>query len=198
MRVLSNDLKILKKNYGEIFKFSYAGIEAAIDDLSNSERKSYLLNRLNKVKNEAIDYVKKQRDVSHCSGCGVCCRFAVSEFSPEELVEKSKCGDNFATQFISTFVPYHSEDEYSNIFPEYIELLKDEKYYVYHCPKVTDDNKCPDYENRPQICRDFPDNPIAFLPPNCGFMDWKLKSEPVWLKLRAEVEIINYYLEKLN
>ena len=44
-------------------------------------------------------------------------------------------------------------------------------YYFYHCPRVTKDNRCPDYENRPQICRDFPDNPLAFLPLSCGFMD---------------------------
>ena len=64
-------------------------------------------------------------------------------------------------------------------------------YYFYHCPKVTEDNKCPNYENRPQICKDFPDNPIAFLPPLCGFKDWKLKSELISLKLNAESEITN-------
>lgn len=195
---LGNNLKILKKNYGEIFKISYADIEAAIEGLSESERKLYLENRLNNVKNKTVEYVKEQREASHCSCCGVCCRFAVSEFSFEELKEKSNNGDNFAKQFISTFIPYNSADEYIKIFPQYLELLKNENYYVYHCPKVTEDNRCPDYENRPQICRDFPDNPIAFLPPMCGFSGWKLKSEFVWLKLRAEIEIINHYLENLN
>lgn len=71
-------------------------------------------------------------------------------------------------------------------------------YYFYHCPKVTQDNKCPDYENRPQICRDFPDNPLAFLPLGCGFVDWKIKSEPVSLMLNAMVEIMGFYKDKIK
>ena len=92
-------------------------------------------------------------------------------------------------------------NEVDNIYPEYVQMLNDSGesgYYFYHCPKVTEDNRCSDYENRPQICRDFPDNPIAFLPKNCGFKDWKLKSESVSLKLNAEAEIINFYKEKIK
>ena len=78
-----------------------------------------------------------------------------------------------------------------------MELLRGENYYVYHCPKITKDNKCPDYENRPQICIDFPDNPIAFLAPECGYHKWKTKSEPLYLKLRAEGEIIEHIISNL-
>lgn len=194
---VSNKLKILKNNYEKIFKETYADIDLAINGLPNSERIKYLKKRLNNVKQKTVSYINDVRLKVKCSGCGVCCRFAVSEYSPEELKKKAQSGDNYATQFVSTFIPYNSEDEYKNIYPQYLELLAGQQYYVYHCPKVTEDNRCPDYKNRPQICKDFPDNPIAFLPPNCGFMDWKLKSEPVWLKLRAEVEIINYFLEKI-
>ena len=70
-----------------------------------------------------------------------------------------------------------------------------ENYYVYHCPKITEDNRCCDYENRPQICKDFPDNPIAFLPLSCAFSNWKLKSQLFWLKLVSETEIINFLLD---
>ena len=130
--------------------------------------------------------------------CGVCCKFAVSEFSPEQLALKAQNGDNYALQFLETFVPYGSVDEARKIYPEYVEFLlkiADGKAYFYHCPKVTEDNRCPDYENRPQICRDFPDNPLAFLPKSCSFTTWKLKSESVCLKLNAEKEIIDFYLK---
>ena len=83
----------------------------------------------------------------------------------------------------------------------YVQLLEannENGYYFYHCPKVTQGNRCPDYENRPQICRDFPDNPTAFLPPKCGFKDWKLKSNSVSLKLSAEMEISLFYIEKIK
>ncbi len=136
-----------------------------------------------------------------CVGCGVCCKFAVSEFSYDELKIKAQNGDNYASQFLSVFVPYNSVDEVKDIYPEYVELLNkeaDSNYYFYHCPQVTKDNRCSDYENRPQICRDFPDNPIAFLPKNCGYNNWKLKSESVSLKLNAEAEIINFYKSRIK
>ena len=93
----------------------------------------------------------------------------------EELKKKAKNGDNFATQFTSIFVPYKDENEAKQIYPEYFELLSErlegEKVYFYHCPKLTKENRCSDYENRPGICRDFPDNPLGFLPGPCGFQE---------------------------
>lgn len=151
------------------------------------------------IKNEIAGMtakIKSMRSAFTCKGCGSCCKMACSEFSPEELKQKARNGDKFAGEFTGIFIPYESDSEIKNIFPQYLELLKNNtegRYYFYHCPKVTADNKCPDYENRPQICRDFPDNPVAFLPPLCGFNDWKKQSEPVALKLQAMSEILHFY-----
>ena len=137
----------------------------------------------------------------HCVGCGSCCRLACSEFSYEELKEKAKNGDNFATQFVATFIPYDSIEDVQKVYPEYIEMLKekvDEKVYFYHCPKVTDDNRCSDYENRPQICRDFPDNPLSILPAKCGFRAWKDEINPLALMLHSMIEIVDFYKQKLK
>ena len=137
----------------------------------------------------------------HCVGCGSCCRLACSEFSYEELKEKAKNGDNFAMQFTSVFIPYESINEAAIVYPEYIEMLKekvDEKVYFYHCPKVTDDNRCSDYENRPQICRDFPDNPLSILPAKCGFRAWKDEINPLALMLHSMIEIVDFYKQKLK
>ncbi len=156
---------------------------------------------LSKELNDGFSKMKKYYSESGCIGCGTCCKLACSEFSPEELEKKAKNGDSFAQQFIQTFVPYLNTDEVEKVFPQYLKMLKDNNesgYYFYHCPKVTEDNKCPDYSNRPQICRDFPDNPIAFLPLSCGYMDWKLKSEHISLKLNAESEIIHFYIDKIK
>lgn len=136
-----------------------------------------------------------------CVNCGSCCRLAISEFSPDELKQKAQSGDNYANQFIDTFVPYKSIDEVKKIYPEYVEMLEEREktgYYFYHCPKVTENNMCPDYENRPEICRDFPDNPLAFLPVKCGYKEWKIKSEDLSLKLNALSEIIAFYSERLQ
>jgi hypothetical protein len=150
---------------------------------------------------DTIEKIKHDRRQSHCIGCGTCCKLACSEFSPDELTKKAKDGDNYASQFIQTFVPYESLETPRKIFPEYVKLLEDKQesgYYFYHCPKVTEDNRCPDYDNRPQICRDFPDNPLGFLPFSCGFNDWKLKTEEDALFVNATVEIIEFYKNKIK
>lgn len=152
---------------------------------------------------EKWQYVQSKRQDYRCCGCGTCCKLAVSEFSPQELQQKSECGDNFAKQFLSVFVPYVSEDEARQIFPEYFDMLdkdlkKEEKTYFYHCPKVTYDNRCPDYQNRPQICKDFPDNPLGFLPLTCSFNAWKKEVEPVSLKLHAAMDIVDFYKSKIQ
>ncbi len=136
-----------------------------------------------------------------CAGCATCCKLACSEFSLAELKQKALNGDKFATQFLSVFVPYETKEEAKKVYPEYIELLKQkncEDVYFYHCPKLTEDNRCSDYENRPQICRDFPDNPLSILPVSCGFKAWKDEINPIALMLHSMLEIIDFYLKKLD
>lgn len=170
--------------------------------MSKAEFLAYLNKKL------ARDISKKKQEIFvcqndfNCLGCGACCKLACSEFSHPELCEKAKQGDNFAKQFVSVFVPYGNVDEAKKIYPEYFEMLSAqgecEQTYFYHCPKVSSDNRCPDYENRPQICRDFPDNPLGLLPKNCGYSDWSKKIETKALILRAASEIIEFYKQKFN
>lgn len=148
-----------------------------------------------------LQEVLAYREMFKCQGCATCCRLACSEFSPEELKQKAANGDNFAKQFTSVFIPYETIEEAEAVYPEYIELLRGKvegDVYFYHCPKLTDDNRCSDYENRPQICRDFPDNPLAVLPEKCGYRAWKDEINPVALMLHSMVEIIDFYKEKLK
>lgn len=136
-----------------------------------------------------------------CVGCATCCRLACSEFSYEELKHKASNGDNFAKQFVSIFIPYEDENIARKIYPEYFELLADkldgEKVYFYHCPKLTAENRCSDYENRPGICRDFPDNPLSLLPAACGYSSWKEEIEPTALMLHSMLEIVDFYKSKI-
>lgn len=146
---------------------------------------------------EILDYRKE----FHCKGCATCCNLACSEFSPEQLKEKASKGDKFAIQFTSVFVPYETREEAEKIYPEYLKLLsdvKDSEVYFYHCPKLTECKRCSDYENRPSICRTFPDNPLSILPESCGFYEWRQEVEPVALMLHSMIEIIDYYKEKIK
>lgn len=165
---------------------------------------------LNKIKNEiSKDILVKLKEIDlyrqqfECKRTGTCCRLASSEFSYEELQEKAKKGDNFAKQFTSIFIPYNSIEEARKIFPEYISMVEsqldsDENIYFYHCPHVTDDNLCSMYEDRPQICKDFPNNPLAILPPQCGFCAWKEEVNVAAMLLHALVEIADFNIQKIE
>lgn len=141
------------------------------------------------------------RKMFKCSGCATCCNLACSEYSYEELKQKAQNGDNFAAQFTSVFVPYENINEARAIYPEYVDLITEKtggKIYFYHCQKLTAEKRCSDYENRPQICRDFPDNPLDILPEKCGFCAWKEEINPVALMLHSLIAIIEFYKQKLT
>ncbi|MFA7659157.1 MAG: YkgJ family cysteine cluster protein [Candidatus Gastranaerophilaceae bacterium] len=201
MSDLSTDIDNLKKKYREIFLKTSEEFNRRLEKIKPEELLTFLNEDVSKEIYEKWMKVLEYRKKFRCKGCAACCNLACSEFSPEELAQKAKEGDNFAAQFTSIFVPYKDESEAQKIYPEYFELLKtnvqDEKVYFYHCPKVTRDNRCPDYENRPQICRNFPDNPIGFLPKTCGYKCWKEEVEPTALMLRSMLEIVEFYKAKV-
>ncbi len=190
-----NSIKLLDKlPDGCNFKFWQ---EAALEDLET---------RISKDIYEKIQLVDKQREDSSCSMCASCCNLASSEFTHEELKEKAKNGDKFAAEFTSIFIPYESIDEARKIYPDYVSLIEIQfeddieggGLKFYHCPKIGPDNLCTDYENRPQICRDFPTNPLVVFPPACGYRKWKDEVEVQALLLHALVEIVGFYKEKLK
>lgn len=191
----------LKKKYHKIFLEILKIFNSKMEKMKAKELKEFL-------KSEALKEIfirqKKlleEKKKVNCSCCGSCCKLAVSEFSPEILKEKAKNGDKTSIEFISTFIPYEDEEDARKNYPEYFELLAEkniEGVYYYHCPKVTKDNKCSDYENRPEICKNFPDNPIEFLPKKCAYKLWQEKSEEEALVLHAMLEIVMFYKKKLG
>lgn len=211
-----------KSRYREIFLRSAEEIQKRLEELKpvnfngelfevyedGSEAKKWQRQSLELLNGEISQEIYRKlqeilayRDIFKCEGCATCCRLACSEFSPEELNEKAKNGDKFAIQFTSIFIPYENVEEAEKVYPEYIQLLKekvDGEVYFYHCPKLTDENRCSDYENRPQICRDFPDNPLAVLPDRCGYRAWKDEINPIALMLHSMVEIVDFYKKKLQ
>ena len=221
MNNLHSSVENLRKEYREIFSKTVEEIQKRVDEIKpetvdgdifdefpkGSEGRRWqaaVLEMFDKDISKEI-YRKFQevlayREQFQCSGCATCCNLACSEFSPEELKQKAENGDNFAKQFTSIFIPYESKEEARRVYPEYIQMLEDNKeddVYFYHCPKLTKDNRCSDYENRPQICRDFPDNPLSILPNSCGYKKWKEEIEPVTLMLHSMLEIIQYYKENI-
>ena len=165
---------------------------------------------IDKIKNEIkhdiqqkITDIMDYRENFECSRCGTCCKLGCSESSYEELRQKAKNGDEFAKQFTSVFIPYKNMGEAKKVFSEYVELVEqtldeDEKIHFYHCPHLTEKNFCTNYDQRPEICRDFPDNPLSILPDICGFHEWKEEVIVAAMMLHAMTYIYEFYLEKIE
>jgi Fe-S-cluster containining protein len=171
------------------FEISAEIRQKVVDDLSKKLQKE-----IEKYRIKAIE----QKTQTKCIGCGACCKFAVSEYSYNELKKAIKKGDKTAKDFLSVFVPYETEAEAIAVYPEYVAFLKEcseGDSYFYHCPKVTKDNRCPDYENRPKVCRDFPSDPMSFLPPTCGYNKWRVQNINKALKIAAKTFVINEIIE---
>ena len=135
-----------------------------------------------------------------CGRCANCCKLAVSEYSYEQLKQRAMRGDKFSRDFVSVFVPYESEEEAKKVNPEYFELLNElveDKVYYYYCPKL-DGNTCTIYEDRPDICKDFPHNPLKLLPSSCTFNEWKNEISKSAMLLKAKTDIIEFYKNKLG
>jgi len=152
---------------------------------------------------EAKAKIIQSREKYSCNMCGACCKLAVSEFSYTQLKQKAVRGDKFAKQFTSVFVPYESEEAAQARVPEYFELSVElldpnERVYFYYCPKLTPDNKCSDYENRPDICKDFPITPLKLLPPTCGYCGWRTEVNKMAMSIKAREDIIGFYKQKLG
>lgn len=221
MTELNDKVTKLKKEYREIFATMIDVIQDKLEQIKPKDFDGDLFTQYSpnsvgqewqksaiKLLNEDIskEIYRKLNEILayrtnfNCVGCATCCNLACSQFSPEELKQKADNGDNFATQFLSVFIPYKSKEDARKIYPEYIELLeenREENVYFYHCPKLTKEKHCSDYENRPQICRDFPDNPLSILPKSCGYKAWKDEIEPIALMLHSMIGIIEHYTKEL-
>ena len=80
----------------------------------------------------------KYRLEGYCSKCGDCCRFLY-------------CLDTFSEKEFEFF---------AFLYPKYKRFKvigKDEKNnLILACKLIREDGLCPDYKNRPKICRDYP------------------------------------------
>ena len=155
-----------------------------------------------------MDYSRKsffeRRPQRLCLMCGRCCRFAVASVSHEELMKKVEEGDKSAIEFIETFEPYESYEEALKLDEATVKNIPDYKNRTfYKCRFIKDgSNLCPRYEERYEVCRQFPSSPWAVTPPGCGFEGWlfqereahkkyirKLKEDAIYYKAMLQTDI---------
>lgn len=161
----------------------------------------------NVLKNEILKDEKKIREGFNkikCANCGVCCRLSISEFPPETLLKKAKNGDKTAKSFLRVFEIYKDNNLPKDLIQYIPENLMDAKQregaYFYHCKKVKlKDGKyfCPEYNERPDVCRNFPDTPLENLPESCAYNVWKDENQVRAMFIKALNEIRKSYLDSL-
>lgn len=184
--------------YREIFLKSKREIDRRLDLFSTPpEKQNYLKTTLKNEILKSQSEIKTAFNKINCANCGACCRLAVSEFSCETLKNKAKNGDKTAKSFLETFELYKNNTPPENLLPKNISV-KD--VYFYHCKKMEFKNGksfCPVYDNRPAVCRNFPDTPLENLPKNCAYNKWKEENETKALFIKALNDIRHFYINEL-
>ncbi len=145
-----------------------------------------------------------------CKMCGQCCRCASPSVASVELEERSKNKeDAFARDFFSIFIPYKSLEEAGKINPEVVERslkvashpnskVKPEDVVFYHCKYISEDNKCKIHQDRPQLCRDYPDNPFLVFAQGCSYEKWSKNCKKKYYLLKEELDKLKEYKQELE
>lgn len=120
----------------------------------------------------------------NCCSTGDCCK-GVSPSTPfHQLLKRAGTGDEFAQNFFSIMVPYASHAEAAREVPGIVERslqavkqLDDftegaDDIVFYRCRYLQADNRCGVHEDRPQLCRDYPDTPFVVMSPSCVYVPW--------------------------
>jgi Fe-S-cluster containining protein len=134
-----------------------------------------------------------------CNMCGKCCRCASPSTPTQELIKRAENKDTFAKDFLDIFIPYSSIDEARKVCQETVERsikacekpdtkVKKEQLVFYHCKYISDDNKCLIHEDRPNLCRDFPDMPFLIFPQGCAYENWSKECKQKYNHLQEDLK----------
>jgi Fe-S-cluster containining protein len=133
-----------------------------------------------------------------CNQCAQCCKCASPSTPTFELIERAKKGDSFAMDFLSIFEPYKDIDEAGKSNPDIIERslkicekdnskVNKENIVFYKCKYISDDNKCLIYEDRPRLCREYPDIPFLIFAKGCAYENWSKECKEKYNALQGEL-----------
>jgi Fe-S-cluster containining protein len=111
------------------------------------------------------------------------------------LVQAAK-GDCVARAFLNQYQPYPSLQEAITQAPDAVaasqEVAKQrgddaEALVFYRCIYLQGKNQCQIYEDRPALCREFPESPFGAIPKCCGYYPLKQDCQRKIQTLREEL-----------
>lgn len=131
-----------------------------------------------------------------CDQSGECCRGAAQSSPWQHIMAQAAHGDLTARAFLSQYQPYPSLQEAIAHAPaavaasqEIAELRGDqaENLVFYRCIYLRGKNECQIYEDRPTLCREFPESPFGAIPKCCGYHPIKQHCQHKIQSIREEL-----------
>lgn len=115
---------------------------------------------------------------NQCDQSGECCRGAAQIRPWERLIQQAAQGSPTSRAFLNQYVPYPDYEAALQAAPDAVHASVEialsrgespEDLVFYHCVYLKDENQCQIYEDRPTLCRDFPESPFGAIPKCCGY-----------------------------
>jgi len=144
-----------------------------------------------------------------CKMCAQCCRCASPSSPSIELLKRAASDTKFAKDFFSIFIPYLNIEEAekinSIIVKKTVKAAENPENKVsanelvfYHCRYISEDNKCLIHEDRPALCRNYPDSPFLVFPPDCAYEEWSKNCKEKYNQLQEELKKIQHYKKEIE
>lgn len=144
-----------------------------------------------------------------CKMQGCCCRGASPSVPYHQLLRKAAQGETFARDFFTIFVPYDSHESARAVEAGLVERTlkaaeKDsgfegpEDVVFYKCRYIGDDNKCQIWEDRPQLCRAYPDTPFVVFAPGCAFEPWSKAVRAKYAEIQEDLKNLKKQKQSLE
>jgi len=144
-----------------------------------------------------------------CKMTGQCCKCASPSIPAVKLFQKAAEGDEFAREFFSIFIPYKNIEEARKVNKGIVERslnacnnpknkISAKELVFYHCRYISNDNKCLVYEDRPQLCRDFPDTPFLIFAPGCAYEGWAQECKIRYKELQENLKALKQQKKELE
>lgn len=73
-----------------------------------------------------------------------------------------------------------------------------EQVLFYKCRFVGPDNTCMIYEDRPNLCREYPDTPFLLMHPGCGFENWSRECKEKYKQINDELKALKLIQKTLS
>lgn len=133
---------------------------------------------------------------SACDQSGECCRGAAQSTPWRTLLAQAANGDGAARAFLNQYQPYSSLQDAIAQAPDAVAASQDiarqrgediETLVFYRCIYLKGRNQCQIYEDRPTLCRDFPESPFGAIPKCCGYYPLKQECHQKIQALRTEL-----------